>query len=31
VTLSFDAWKEGKLEPATFEVPVVAEEPKATK
>jgi hypothetical protein len=29
VTLSFDAWKEGKLGPATFEVPIVDEETKA--
>ncbi|HEV3256238.1 MAG TPA: hypothetical protein VG013_05105 [Gemmataceae bacterium] len=31
VTLSFDAWKDGKVAPATFEVPVVDEGPKATK
>jgi hypothetical protein len=31
VTLSFDAWEEGKLGPATFEVPVVDEGPKAAK
>jgi hypothetical protein len=31
VTLSFPAWKEGKVAPATFEVPVVDPEPKATK
>lgn len=31
VTLSFDAWKEGKVAPATFEVPVVDEGPKETK
>jgi len=31
VTLSFDAWKEGKVAPATFEVPVVDEEKKAKK
>jgi len=29
--LSFAAWKEGKVAPATFEVPVVEEEKKATK
>jgi hypothetical protein len=31
VRLSFDAWKEGKVVPATFEVPVVDSEAKATK
>jgi hypothetical protein len=31
VKLSFDAWKEGKVAPATFEVPVVDEGPKAKK
>jgi hypothetical protein len=31
VTLSFDAWKEGKVAPATFEVPVVDAGPKAKK
>ena len=31
VTLSFGAWKEGKVAPATFEVPIVDEEPKAKK
>jgi hypothetical protein len=29
VTLSFDAWTEGKVAPATFEVPVVGEGPQA--
>jgi hypothetical protein len=28
VTLSFDAWKEGQVAPATFEVPVVESEGK---
>jgi hypothetical protein len=27
VTLSFDSWKEGRVKPATFEVPVVDPEP----
>jgi hypothetical protein len=31
VALSFDAWKEGRVAPATFEVPVVEEEKKAEK
>jgi hypothetical protein len=31
VKLSFDAWKEGKVASATFEVPVADEGPKATK
>ena len=31
VTLPFDAWREGKGAPATLEVPVVDEGPKATK
>ncbi len=31
VTVSFDAWKEGKVAPATFEIPVVDEEKKASK
>jgi hypothetical protein len=31
VKLSFDAWKEGKVAPTTFEVPVVDEEKKASK
>jgi hypothetical protein len=31
VTLSFDAWREVKVAPATFEVPVVDEGPKAKK
>jgi hypothetical protein len=29
VTLSFANWPEGRVEPATFEVPVVDPEPKA--
>jgi hypothetical protein len=29
VTLSFDAWKEGKVAPATFEVPMADEGPQA--
>jgi len=28
VTLSFPDWKEGKVAPATFEIPVVDPEPK---
>src|SRR5262249_33673006 len=31
VTLSFAAWKEGKVAPATLEVPVVAAGPKAAR
>jgi hypothetical protein len=31
VTVSFDAWKEGKVAPATFEVPIVDEGPRAKK
>ncbi len=31
VKLSFDAWKAGKVAPATFELPVVDEGPKAKK
>jgi hypothetical protein len=31
VTLSFADWKEGKVAPATFEVPVVDPEPKEKK
>jgi hypothetical protein len=27
VTLSFDVWKEGRVKPATFEVPIVDPEP----
>ena len=29
VTLSFDAWKEGKVAPATIEVPMADEGPQA--
>lgn len=31
VTLSFPAWKEGKVSPATFEIPVAEPEPEAKK
>ena len=31
VKLSFDSWQEGKVAPATFEVPVVDAEKKANK
>jgi len=31
VRLSFDGWKEGKVAPATFEVPVAGEGEKAKK
>ena len=31
VTLSFPAWEEGKVAPATFEIPIAEPEPEVEK